>query len=84
MTRVAASRLNDGTSYLVGDVAISHSDHPGLYTNLRRKVLRVSNRLVVGWTGNQMAAEMVLTKLVAKGATVANTDDLPWVLTTFP
>jgi hypothetical protein len=59
MTLVAAIRVG-GVPVLLGDTLITAGDKQ----RARRKLHRISNNLVIGWTGHEIAAGLVIDALL--------------------
>jgi hypothetical protein len=59
LTLVAAFRLN-GVAFMIGDFLITSAGSP---TGARKKVQRLRSNVALGWSGHQIAAELVLSHL---------------------
>ncbi len=57
MSLVAAAKFDD-LPFLIGDCMVSRPGKPNTRT-LRRKIVRLSRNLVVGWVGNAIGAENI-------------------------
>ncbi len=59
MTLIAGFKAY-GTPFLIGDFLITND---GKEAGLRKKIIRISNNFVLGWTGHLMAADLIIKVL---------------------